>query len=47
MILAKDIRRDNGALVMSAETALTGYGIEKLLKFRELHCINDKAYAYK
>ena len=47
MILAEDIRRDSGALVMPAETALTKYGIEMLIKFNELNCIKNKAYVYK
>jgi len=47
MSLAKDIRRDTGALVMPAETALTRYSIEKLIKFSKLNCVNDKAYVYK
>ena len=47
MSLAKDIRRDSGALVMPAETALTRYGIKRLIKFSELNCIKNKAYVYK
>jgi putative two-component system response regulator len=47
MRLAKGIRRDSGALVMPAETALTRYSIEKLIKFSELNCVKDKAYVYK
>jgi len=47
MILAEDIRRDSGVLVMPAETALTKHSIEMLIKFSVLHCINDEAYVYK
>ena len=47
MILAKNIRRNSGALVMPAETVLTEHSIEILIKFSVLHCINDKAYVYK
>ena len=47
MILAKNIRRDGGALVMPAETVLTGHMIDKLVKFGELHCIDDRTYIYK
>jgi len=47
MILAEDIRRDSGALVMPAETVLTKHSIEILIKFNELNCVKNKAYVYK
>ena len=47
MRVAKDIRRDSGALVLPAETALTKHSIEILIKFDELNCVKSKAYVYK
>ncbi len=47
MILAEDIRRESGALIMPGETALTRRSIEVLIKFSVLHCINNTAYVYK
>ena len=47
MRVAKDIRRDSGALVLPSETALTKHTIEILIKFNELNCVKNKAYIYK
>ena len=47
MILASDVRRDSGALVMPIDTELTGHRIGKLKRFNELHCIDDNVYVYK
>ena len=47
MLLAENIRRANGALVMPREMKLTGSSIEKLIDFCKMGCISDKAQVYK
>jgi len=47
MTLASDVRMRKGALVMPADTKLTGHDIEKLLSYWKLDCINDQIRIYK
>ncbi len=47
MVLAKDIRRDTGALVMPMDTRMMAYGILKLMKFHDLGCIDDVVHVYR
>ncbi len=47
MVLARDIRMKTGALAMPCDMEMTLYGIEKLISFRKLECINDTIYVYK
>ncbi|MDY6974296.1 MAG: response regulator [Thermodesulfobacteriota bacterium] len=47
MILAKDVRMKNGALLMPAITELTSYSIEKLKRYFQLKCIVNRLSIYK
>ena len=47
MMLARNVRTRNGALVMPSETKLTGYGIEKLKKYEALEYIPNNVYVHK
>lgn len=47
MMLAQNVRRRNGALLMPAQTELTTYGIEKLKTYRELASISNRISIYK
>lgn len=45
--LAQDVRRFNGALILPANTEVSGTDIEKLKKHCEIACISDKVFIYK
>ncbi|MGD9973720.1 MAG: HD domain-containing phosphohydrolase [Desulfatirhabdiaceae bacterium] len=47
MILAKSIRRNNGALIIPRETELNGFIIEKLRRFIQIASIQDRVVIYK
>lgn len=47
MILAKSIRRNNGALIIPRETELNGFIIEKLRRFIQIASIQDRIIIHK
>ncbi len=47
MVLAKDIRRDTGALVMPMDAEIMAHSMLKLKRFQELGCIENTVHVYR